>query len=62
MNNYIKNIVEDFDFDNVQNDPSSTETIVNTLREDFLDYVDMGLPSRTLWCKYNAGVDIKYVK
>jgi hypothetical protein len=25
------------------------------------DVVDLGLPSGTLWCKYNLGVDPKYL-
>lgn len=62
MNNYIKNIVESFNFNNINDVPSSAENISNILKYDILDLIDMGLPSGTLWCKYNAGVDHNYVK
>jgi hypothetical protein len=27
-----------------------------------MEYVDLGLPSGTLWCKYNLGVDFKNLR
>jgi hypothetical protein len=54
MKTYIKHIVEDFDFNAVQNPESAADTIVNAAMER-LQCVDMGLPSGTLWAKYNVG-------
>ena len=49
--NYIQKIIEDFDFNSIQDDNNKAATFV----ENILDAVDLGLPSGTLWCKCNLG-------
>lgn len=55
MIEYIQNIVENFNFNNVNTGASSSDKVINTLLST--ETVDLGLPSGTLWFKYNLGVD-----
>lgn len=54
--------LDDFDDDEVQN-IKSKQTHNRDYTKEYLDtmalFVDLGLPSGTLWCKYNLGVDYK---
>lgn len=52
---YIKHIVEDFNFNDVKQQSMNTKDVA----EASLYLVDLGLPSETLWCKYNVGVNPK---
>lgn len=57
----VKNLIENCDFNSVKNDDGSQQfktTLYNTVTE----FVDLGLPSGTLWHKYNLGVDPKNLK
>ena len=56
MNNYIQKIVEDFDFNSIQNDNDKASSFA----ENILGAVDLGLPSGTLWCKCNLGAKYEY--
>ena len=61
VNRGIQLALDDFDDDEVQNIKSKqvqnrdyTKEYLDLLRDEA---VDLGLPSGTLWCKYNLGVD-----
>lgn len=58
MINYIQEIIENFDFNSVQNDDDKAETFARKTLS-VLNSVDLGLPSGTLWCEYNLGCDWK---
>ena len=59
MNNYIKKIVEDFNFNSIQND-GETQYYSNAVFDTVIEFVDLGLPSGTLWCERNLGAKNKY--
>jgi len=65
INRGIKLALDDFE-DDVQYSSDNKSNIIDTedvIRNRMYDnVVDMGLPSRTLWCKYNAGVDYDCIK
>ena len=61
VNRGIQLALDDFDDDEVQNIKSKqiqnrdyTKEYLDLLRDEV---VDLGLPSETLWCRYNLGVD-----
>ena len=56
MDNYIQKIVENFDFNSVR----GNSDIGCSFAENILDAIDLGLPSGTLWCKYNLGAENEY--
>ena len=60
VNRGIQLALDDFDDDGVQN-IKSKQTQNRDYTKEYLDLmnevVDLGLPSGTLWCKYNLGVD-----
>ena len=60
INNGIQLALDDFDDDEVQN-IKSKQVQNRDYTKEYLDLmnevVDLGLPSGTLWCKYNLGVD-----
>ena len=57
MKDQIKHIVEDFDFNGVNQTDTAADRFVNSFDKMFKITVDLGLPSGTLWCKYNMGCD-----
>jgi hypothetical protein len=63
INRGIKFALDDFeDQDTIQSQTNSKVKYQGGTKEwlDLMnDVVDLGLPSRTLWCKYNLGVDYK---
>ena len=60
VNRGIQLALDDFDDDEVQN-VKSKQVNHRDYTKEYLDLmeevVDLGLPSGTLWCKYNLGVD-----
>ena len=60
INKGIQLALDDFDEDEIQN-VKSKQVQNRDYTKEYLDLmnevVDLGLPSRTLWCKYNLGVD-----
>ena len=60
INRGIQQALDDFDEDEIQN-VKSKQVQNRDYTKEYLDLmnevVDLGLPSRTLWCKYNLGVD-----
>ena len=60
VNRGIQLALDDFDDDEIQN-VKSKQIIHRDHTKDYLDLmkevVDLGLPSGTLWCKYNLGVN-----
>ena len=61
VNRGIQLALDDFDDDEVQNVKSKqiqnrdyTKEYLDLLRDEV---VDLGLPSETLWCRYNLGVN-----
>ena len=66
MNNLIKQIVEskfNFNIDNLDNEMrnslSKSSSISKSQKQAYEDQylVDLGFPSKTIWCKYNLGVN-----
>ena len=60
INKGIQLALDDFDEDEIQN-VKSKQVQNRDYTKEYLDLmnevVDLGLPSRTLWCKYNLGVN-----
>ena len=60
INRGIKFALDDYEDDNIQGQVSGKVKYQNGINE-YIDLmnetVDLGLPSETLWCKYNLGVD-----
>ena len=61
VNRGIQLALDDFDDDEVQNIKSKqiqnrdyTKEYLDLMKDEV---VDLGLPSKTLWCKYNLGVN-----
>ena len=62
INRGIQLALDDFDDeDQVQNNIKSKQVQNRDYTKEYLDLmndvVDLGLPSKTLWCKYNLGVN-----
>ena len=51
--NYIQKIIEDFDFNSIQNDNDKA----GSFAENTLGAINLDLPSGTLWCKCNLGAN-----
>ena len=60
INRRIQQALDDFDEDEIQN-VKSKQVQNRDYTKEYLDLmnevVDLGLPSGTLWCKYNLGVN-----
>ena len=64
VNRGIKFALDDYEDNNIQGQTNSKVKYQGGMNEyiDLMnDVVDLGLPSGTLWCKYNLGVDINNI-
>ena len=62
INRGIQLALDDFDDEELVQNIKSKQVQNRDYTKEYLDLlrdevVDLGLPSRTLWCKYNLGVD-----
>ena len=63
INRGINLALDDFDDEEQVQNIKSKQILNRDYTKEYLDFlrdelVDLGLPSGTLWCKYNLGVDI----